>query len=577
MATVRELTALFNFKVDTSGIKKFDNAILAAKKNVNNLMGNIERGAQQVRNFGFGLSAFVTAPLVAAGVAAIRMTSSLEQSFIAFEVFLGSAEKAKELTTDLLKFALQTPFTILGVQETASQLLAVGIEQDKVIQTMEALGNAARGNSGVFKRLVQNFGQVKTQARLTGLDMKQFLQASVPLTGILAKSLGVAENAIRGMIRARLISFEDVEKAFFDASKEGGKFAGLMKKQAKTLTGLFARVAEVIQLFGATLGDAIDEAFNLRQNIPRLVRVVQFLTIRFKNLNKTVRRIIVIIISLVAALGPFLLVLGLVGQAVVGVAASFVFLSAAAAIAGKSVLALITIFTIKFLLIAAAVAATVAVLFLFLDDLEAWVTGGESLLGEYLGSWVDFKDSFIQLWDNLLGFFKSVKDIFNGNIEAMIDKLKIFTQALFGSFIEFDKKVLKGFGLIDESDVKALDDFSEKGMAKIGKQFDFLKEKAQKAVDFIKNSNLSLLNILFPVQSAFALAAQPPTLAASKTPGNQQNININSNISLQVPQGTPQEQVKLLDNTARKVVREELELAITNTINANPVSEEVTN
>lgn len=577
MATVRELTALFNFKVDTRGIKKFDNAILAAKKNVNNLMGNIERGAQQVRNFGFGLSAFVTAPLVAAGVAAIRMTSSLEQSFIAFEVFLGSAEKAKELTTDLLKFALQTPFTILGVQETASQLLAVGIEQDKVIQTMEALGNAARGNSGVFKRLVQNFGQVKTQARLTGLDMKQFLQASVPLTGILAKSLGVAENAIRGMIRARLISFEDVEKAFFDASKEGGKFAGLMKKQAKTLTGLFARVAEVIQLFGATLGDAIDEAFNLRENIPRLVRVVQFLTVRFKNLNKTVRKIIIIIISLVAALGPFLLVLGLVGQAVVGVAASFVFLSAAAAIAGKSVLALITIFTIKFLLIAAAVAATVAVLFLFLDDLEAWVTGGDSLLGEYLGSWVDFKDSFVQLWNNLLGFFKSVKDIFNGNIEAMIDKLKIFTQALFGSFIEVDKKVLKTFGLIDEDDVKALDDFSEKGMAKIGKQFDFLKEKAQKAVDFIKNSNLSLLNILFPIQTAFALGSRPPTLAASKTPGNQQNININSNISLQIPQGTPQEQVKLLDNTARKVVREELELAITNTINANPVSEEVTN
>jgi len=577
MATVRELTALFNFKVDTRGIKKFDNAILAAKKNVNNLMGNIERGAQQVRNFGFGLSAFVTAPLVAAGVAAIRMTSSLEQSFIAFEVFLGSAEKAKELTTDLLKFALQTPFTILGVQETASQLLAVGIEQDKVIQTMEALGNAARGNSGVFKRLVQNFGQVKTQARLTGLDMKQFLQASVPLTGILAKSLGVAESAIRGMIRARLISFEDVEKAFFDASKEGGKFAGLMKKQAKTLTGLFARVAEVIQLFGATLGDAIDEAFNLRENIPRLVRVVQFLTTRFKNLNKTVRRIIVIIISLVAALGPFLLVLGLVGQAVVGVAASFVFLSAAAAIAGKSVLALITIFTIKFLLIAAAVAAIVAVLFLFLDDLEAWVTGGESLLGEYLGSWVDFKDSFVTLWNNLLGFFRSVKDIFNGNIEAMIDKLKIFTQALFGSFIELDKKVLTGLGLIDKDDVKALDDFSEKGMAKIGKQFDFIKEKAQSAVDFIKNSQLSLSQVFSPLRAAFALGLQTPNLAASKTPGNQQNININSNISLQVPQGTPQEQVKLLDNTARKVVREELELAITNTIIANPPSEEVTN
>lgn len=577
MATVRELTALFNFKVDTSGIKKFDNAILAAKKNVNNLMGNIERGAQQVRNFGFGLSAFVTAPLIAVAVASLRTTSSLEQSLIAMEVFLGSAEKAKKLTKELLDFALETPFSILGVQESAAQLITVGIEADKVIQTLEALGNAARGNSAVFNRLVQNFGQVKTQVKLTGRDLKDFLVNSVPLIPILAKSMGVAEIAIRGLVTAGKIGFKDVEKAFFDASKEGGKFAGLMKKQSKTLVGLFARMTEVIQLFGVALGDAIDEAFNLRENIPRLVRIIQFLTVRFKNLNKTVKTIIILTISLVAALGPFLLVLGLVAQGIVGVAAAFVFLSAAAAIAGKSVLALITIFTIKFLLIAAAVAATVVVLFLFLDDLEAWVTGGDSLLGEYLGSWVDFKDSFVQLWNNLLGFFKSVKDIFNGNIEAMIDKLKIFTQALFGSFIEFDKKVLKGVGLIDEDDVKALDDFSEKGMAKIGKQFDFLKEKAQKAVDFIKNSNLSLLNILFPIQTAFALGSRPPTLAASKTPGNQQNININSNISLQIPQGTPQEQVKLLDNTARKVVREELELAITNTINANPVSEEVTN
>ncbi len=171
---IRELITKIGFRVDTGKLRATERRLVRLKKIARATTQEMRGLAASVRNVGLGMSAFITAPIVGLGLAAIKTTAALEKAKIAIEVFLGSEEKAIALQKELLEFAKKTPFQVLGIQETAGKLLGVGIAANKIIPTMNALGNAAKGDSAIFQRLVLNFGQVKTQLKLTGRDIRDF-------------------------------------------------------------------------------------------------------------------------------------------------------------------------------------------------------------------------------------------------------------------------------------------------------------------------------------------------------------------------------------------------------------------
>lgn len=165
---IRELITRLGFQVDTAKLRSVERRLTRIKKVSRATTANLREMAAGVRNVGIGMTAFVTAPLALLGLTAVKTSAQLEKARIALEVFLGSEEKALAVQKELIQFAKETPFQILGIQETAGQLLAAGIESDKLVTTMNALGNAAKGDSAIFQRLVLNFAQVKTQGKLKG-------------------------------------------------------------------------------------------------------------------------------------------------------------------------------------------------------------------------------------------------------------------------------------------------------------------------------------------------------------------------------------------------------------------------
>ncbi|NJR73236.1 MAG: tape measure protein [Scytonema sp. CRU_2_7] len=224
------------------------------------------------------------------GFLALKTTADLEKAKIALEVFLGSEEKALAMQKDLIAFAKETPFQVLGIQETAGQLLATGIESDKLIQTMNALGNASKGNEEIFQRLVLNFGQVKAQAKLTGRDLRDFMTNQVPILKLLADQMGVNENQIQDLASQGKISFDVLEKAFFKASEEGGFFFDLMKKQSKTLSGVFSNLQDTFTQLLGEFGQAIDDTFRLKENMNKLIAFVDRLRNKFKSLSPEMKK-----------------------------------------------------------------------------------------------------------------------------------------------------------------------------------------------------------------------------------------------------------------------------------------------
>lgn len=199
----------------------------------------------------------VAAWFTALGTKAIFLGDKLEQASISFEVMLGSAEKAKLLLRDLTEFAKKTPFEILGIRDTAKQLLAFGIDSEKLIPTLKALGDIAAGTGTSLDRIGYAYGQVRSIGKLMGTELRQFTEAGVPLLAELARMYWVNEDAARQMVTDGLIRFADVEEAFKNMTSEGGKFYDLMQRQSKTFTGIVSNMKDSINQFFEWIGKSL--------------------------------------------------------------------------------------------------------------------------------------------------------------------------------------------------------------------------------------------------------------------------------------------------------------------------------
>ena len=190
----------------------------------------------------------------AAGVMAIKSAGDYEQSRIAFETMLGSAEKARGLMTDIAEFAKSTPFELPEVVAGTKQLLAFGFQQEQLLPTMRKLGDLASGLGVPVGQLTNVFGQVKVAGRLMGQDLLQFTNAGVPMIEALATTMKKPQSEIKKLVEQGQIGFPEVEVALNSLTGEGSKFGGMMEKQSKSFNGVVSNIKDG---FGQMLRSAV--------------------------------------------------------------------------------------------------------------------------------------------------------------------------------------------------------------------------------------------------------------------------------------------------------------------------------
>lgn len=185
------------------------------------------------------------------GADVFRSASAFEQSAIAFEVMLGSADKARTMLKDVSRFAANTPFELPELIDTTKRLLAYNIAAEDIIPTLTSLGNITAGiGRDKLPQLILAYGQVRAATKLTGAELRQFSEAGVPLIEQLAKQFGVAEARILEMVSAGEIGFPAVRQAFMEMSGEGGKFFNLMERQSLTFDGVVSNLRDNFMSMG---------------------------------------------------------------------------------------------------------------------------------------------------------------------------------------------------------------------------------------------------------------------------------------------------------------------------------------
>lgn len=264
---------------------------------INRLTSTVQGYGQTIRNIMLGLGA-------AAGVAglfgtiqnAIGRSGEMEQTLIAFEVLVGSAEKAKSTLADLNRFAAETPFELPEILEASKMMLAFGSSADELVPTMQRLGDISAGLKIPIGQLSYLFGTLKSQGRAFTVDINQFAMRGIPIWKELEKITGKNNAQVRKMVEQGQVGFPLVEQAFKNMAGEGGRFFGLMEKQSKSLLGLWSTFKDNVGQTLVTVGDAIVENLNLKDGLKSFIeftdqvkRAVPFIIDRFKEVGRWVR------------------------------------------------------------------------------------------------------------------------------------------------------------------------------------------------------------------------------------------------------------------------------------------------
>lgn len=191
-------------------------------------------------NIALGAITAITQGLKNMATGAVQAAAGYETTQISFETFLGSAEKARDVMADLEKFSLETPFSPDQVNNAGKALLAFGIEQEKLIPTLKAVGDLSAGTGKDFNELAVIYGKARTQGTLFAEDINQLTEAGIPIIQEFAKQFGVAEGQVKKLGSEGKITFANLEQAFKDMTGEGGKFFELTAKQSKSFSGLMS-------------------------------------------------------------------------------------------------------------------------------------------------------------------------------------------------------------------------------------------------------------------------------------------------------------------------------------------------
>ena len=212
----------------------------------------------------FGAFAGRALPIIGAVVAAFQSlgaafskTSNLEQLTIAFETFLGSADKAKAVIADLKAFEVKTPFEADQVNSAGRALLAFGVSTKDLIPTLTRIGDVASGTGKDFNELTLIYGKAKTQGIIQGEELNQLAEAGIPIYAELATVLKVNESQIRKLGEQGKIQFKDLEQVFKNLTGEGGRFGGLMERQSASLGGLYSTLQSALGNLLTDFGTAL--------------------------------------------------------------------------------------------------------------------------------------------------------------------------------------------------------------------------------------------------------------------------------------------------------------------------------
>lgn len=217
----------------------------------------------------------------------VQQGGQIEMQHIALRSMIGDYQEADKLFGQIKMLAIQSPFTFSEMVRNIKQLVAYGIEEDKVYDTTKRLSDISAGLGVSVERLALAFGQVKARGWLDAKELRQFAYAGLPLTSKLSayytkeKGKDVSPAEVMKMIKKRQVAFTDVQKVLWQLTDKGGQFYNMQDVLTDTLLGKFNKLKDAWDIMlsdftnggnivGTTFKGILDITADLIQNMNKL-------------------------------------------------------------------------------------------------------------------------------------------------------------------------------------------------------------------------------------------------------------------------------------------------------------------
>lgn len=177
----------------------------------------------------------------------MEIAGDFEQTQIAFETMLKSAEKAQQFLKEASEFANKTPFEFPELINSSKLLMAFGFEADKVLDMLKTIGDTASGlgaGSEGIDRITRALGQMQAKGRAQAEELLQLQELGVPANQILQEELGLTGEQVAN------IGKESIEAAkVIDALLRGmdKRFGGMMANQSRTAKGMISTLKDTLE------------------------------------------------------------------------------------------------------------------------------------------------------------------------------------------------------------------------------------------------------------------------------------------------------------------------------------------
>ena len=220
----------------------------------------------------------------------ISVRAEFESMETSLKVLLGgNEERLNNIMGQIKEYALASPLNTKDMVGAVQMMTSFGIEAEKSIDYLKAIGDVSMGDTGKFNSLALAFSQMSSAGKLMGQDLMQMVNAGFNPLEEIARKTGKSIGELKNEMSKGAITSKMVQDAFISATSAGGKFFGMSQEGAKTLNGQISMLQESFDNMFNEIGSkgegvvmsAVQAATYLVENYEQTGRVILGLATSF--------------------------------------------------------------------------------------------------------------------------------------------------------------------------------------------------------------------------------------------------------------------------------------------------------
>lgn len=268
-----------------------------------NAARQMKKAGEQLQAVGMSMTRNLTAPIVALGAAALYSYGQIDQLKRGLTTFMGTTQAAEAEFQKLREVAKLPGIGLEEAVRGSNNLQAVGLSADDARIAMMAFGKAIAtigGGREMFDLAIRGFSQLTNAAKPLQQDLYQIANQLPQVNKLMKDAFGTnrAEDlAAMGITGKQLADF---------LVKELGKLPPV----TGGIKNSFENMSDSVKIALASFGEAIDRNFDISGKLTAFANWIGNVASGFQNLQPWIQKTILVVVGLVAAMGPLLLIVG---------------------------------------------------------------------------------------------------------------------------------------------------------------------------------------------------------------------------------------------------------------------------